>query len=136
MKNENIFFDKTTIVISVVCVFILVVTGTLFLKMENENHSTIIKSEESSVIKESIDESVSSISANGNEYDPDLYGLININTASEEELSLLTGIDKKKAAAIIKYRTTHKFTTIRDIIKVNGIGEKTFNAISDKICVE
>ena len=61
---------------------------------------------------------------------------ININTAPKEDLMLLETIGEKTADAIIEYRTTHPFKTTRDIMKIKGIGEKTYEKIKDKICVE
>ncbi|PIE47366.1 MAG: competence protein ComEA [Gammaproteobacteria bacterium] len=53
---------------------------------------------------------------------------ININTASEAELSTLKGISSKKAKAIIAYRQAFgDFTQIDDLAKVHGIGIKTVN---------
>ena len=62
-------------------------------------------------------------------------GLININTASQNELESLTGIGPVYASRIIEYRNKYPFKKIEDIIKVNGIGRKTFESIKDKICV-
>ena len=64
-------------------------------------------------------------------------GKININTASKEELMTLDGIGEKKAGWIIEYRELHgSFQTIQDIMKVSGIGKKTFESLKDYICVE
>ena len=65
------------------------------------------------------------------------HSLININTASAKELQSLEGIGEVKAAKIIEYRETYgKFSSTRDILKVSGIGEKTYEKIKDKITVE
>jgi len=61
--------------------------------------------------------------------------LININTASLEELDTLPGIGPAKAQAIIDYRTITPFQTIEDIKNVSGIGEATFENIKDLITV-
>lgn len=67
----------------------------------------------------------------------DVLGKININTASASELILLSGIGEGRAADIIKYREENgDFSRIEDIMKVSGIGEKTFEEIKDRITAE
>ena len=54
-------------------------------------------------------------------------GRININTATEQQLTLLPGIGETIAKRIIEYRTENgNFTTVEDLMKVSGIGEKKF----------
>lgn len=63
-------------------------------------------------------------------------GRVNINTATEQELSGVNGIGAGKAAAIIQYRQENgSFACIEDIMKVSGIKEGTFEKIKDKITV-
>jgi len=62
---------------------------------------------------------------------------ININTASADELMNLKGIGEKKATAIIEFRKTKGlFKQPEDLIKVPGIGPKTFEANKNRIAVE
>jgi len=62
--------------------------------------------------------------------------LININTASQKELEELSGIGPVLAQRIIDYREKNGyFSTIEDIKKVSGIGDKRFEAIKDSITV-
>ncbi|MBO4289475.1 MAG: helix-hairpin-helix domain-containing protein [Lachnospiraceae bacterium] len=61
-------------------------------------------------------------------------GLININTAKEEELMQLPGIGQARAQAIIAWREENGgFQTIEDIMKVPGIKESAFQKIKDRI---
>lgn len=63
-------------------------------------------------------------------------GLVNINTASVQELTGLTGIGESRAQAIVEYRETNGlFQNIEAIKKVAGIKDGLFEKIKDKICV-
>ena len=62
-------------------------------------------------------------------------GLVNINTASKEELMSINGIGESKANSIIEYRKENKFNTIEDIKNVSGIGDKFFEQIKNYITV-
>lgn len=62
---------------------------------------------------------------------------ININTADAETLEKLDGIGEKMSQRIIKYREENGgFKQIEDIMKVKGIGEKTFLQFENNICVD
>lgn len=72
---------------------------------------------------------------------PDASGtdieLVNINTASVEELDSLDGIGPTIAQRIIDYREENgPFQTIEDILNVSGIGPSTFDQIKDQITVQ
>ena len=63
-----------------------------------------------------------------------LSSLVNINTASKEELMTLTGIGEAKALDIISYRDNNGlFNDISDITKVPGIGDSLYAKIKDFI---
>lgn len=62
--------------------------------------------------------------------------IININTATIDELDSLPEIGPKTAQAIIDYRNSHGlFTKIDDILGVQGIGPLTFEKIRDLITI-
>lgn len=60
---------------------------------------------------------------------------ININTATKEELTTLTGIGESKANSIIEYRKTNQFKSIEELKNVSGIGEALYESIKDSITV-
>jgi len=63
-------------------------------------------------------------------------GRININLASQTELTDLPGIGNVLASRIIDYRRQHgDFGAVEDIRNVSGIGDKRYEAIQDKITV-
>ncbi len=49
---------------------------------------------------------------------------INFQTASKDELMSIKGIGEKRAAAIMKYRKTHKIKSAADLKNVPGIGDE------------
>ena len=55
--------------------------------------------------------------------------LVNINTATQDELMTIPGIGESKAKAIIEYRKQHSFNTIEDIMNVSGIGNSLYESI-------
>lgn len=68
--------------------------------------------------------------------DSDNGGLININTATQEELESLPSIGEVRAQAIITYREEHGgFRTIDELKEVSGIGDKIFADISPHVTV-
>ena len=62
-------------------------------------------------------------------------GLININTASADELKTLNGIGDVMAEKILEYRSSRAFKSKEDIMSVDGIGSKIYEKIKDRITV-
>ena len=66
----------------------------------------------------------------------DNNSLININTATLNELITLPGIGESKAKAIIDYRTNNGlFLKTEDIVNVSGISEKIYESIKELITI-
>jgi len=60
---------------------------------------------------------------------------VNLNTATQEELTALPGIGPSKAKAIIDYRTAHPFKSVEEVKNVRGIGDHMFESLKGKISV-
>ena len=61
--------------------------------------------------------------------------LVNINTATIDELQTIKGVGESKAKSIIEYRKENKFIKIEDIKNVSGIGDSLFEKIKDYITI-
>lgn len=62
--------------------------------------------------------------------------VVNINTATAEELEALNGIGKKTAAKIVAYRDANgPFKTVEDLTKVSGIKQKTLDKFKSEVTV-
>ena len=60
--------------------------------------------------------------------------LVNINTATAEELETVTGIGPVLAQAILDYRAEHgDFRSIDELLNVRGIGSAKLDAMRDEI---
>ncbi len=63
-------------------------------------------------------------------------GLVNINTATADELQTLSGVGPSTAQAIVEDREKNGlFASAEDLMRVSGIGEKKFAKIKDSVCV-
>jgi comEA protein len=63
-------------------------------------------------------------------------GVVNINTADVEQLSLLPRIGAKVAQRIVDYRKEHgPFAKTSDLMQVKGIGDKSFENLSSYLTV-
>lgn len=67
----------------------------------------------------------------------DKPALLNINTASTEELQTLSGIGPQMAKRIIQFREEHgNFTSVDALMEVKGLGEKTLEKLKPFIAIE
>jgi len=68
---------------------------------------------------------------------PSTSGVVNVNSATAEELALLPGVGPTKAQAIIRYRTEHgAFKRVEDLAAVKGIGEKGLEKLRPHVALE
>jgi competence protein ComEA len=62
--------------------------------------------------------------------------LVNLNTASLEELETLSGVGPSTAQKIVDYRTANGgFTSIEQLMDVPGIGDAKYAAVKDSITI-
>jgi len=67
---------------------------------------------------------------------PEAPSLVDVNTASQEELETLKGIGPALAGRIIGYREEHgPFASLEDLLEVKGIGEATLEKFRDHATV-
>lgn len=63
----------------------------------------------------------------------DAKKLINLNTASQAELETLPGVGPKLAERIIAARQQYPFTSLNEVARVQGIGEKLLDRWRDRV---
>lgn len=66
---------------------------------------------------------------------PAAEGVVNVNTASAEQLMLLPGIGASKAQAILEARRNQPFASVDQIVRVRGIGRATLRRLRPYLTV-
>lgn len=66
---------------------------------------------------------------------PGQGGLVDLNTASAEQLDALPGVGQVTVARIIAYREAHPFRSVEELRQVDGIGERRFAQLEDLVTV-
>lgn len=62
--------------------------------------------------------------------------LVNINLATADQLQALSGVGEATARAIVEDREAHgPFSSVEDLMRVSGIGQKKFDKLKGQICV-
>ncbi|MEE8314425.1 MAG: helix-hairpin-helix domain-containing protein [Myxococcota bacterium] len=64
-----------------------------------------------------------------------LVGVVNVNTATAEQLQLLPGIGPARAAAILEFRKAGKLKRVEELTEVSGIGEVALERIRPHVAV-
>ncbi len=62
-------------------------------------------------------------------------GVVNLNTAPADLLSLLPGVGPAKAGAIVIYRTRRPFRTVDELVRIKGIGRKMVRRLRPHLAV-
>ena len=61
---------------------------------------------------------------------------VDLNTSTSKELQQLPGIGKGLAKRIVEYRTTNgPFKSVEELMKVRGIGKKTFAKMKERLTI-
>ena len=109
------------IMLGITCAFLFLLIG-MFLG-RNSSHGYL-----------SIDHMIESHTQQAETQEANHNGKIDLNTATLDQLQLLPGIGQSIAQKIMEYRSIHNgFTSVEELIQIQGIGEKKFEQIKQYI---
>lgn len=63
-------------------------------------------------------------------------GVVNLNSATQTQLSMLPGIGPAKAKAILEFREAQPFKSASELVKVKGIGKKLMQKLEPYVTVD
>jgi competence protein ComEA len=66
---------------------------------------------------------------------PKVQGVVNLNQADLDQLSLLPNVGAAKARRIIEFRAKHPFKRIEELTRVKGFGRKSFGKLKAHLAV-
>jgi competence protein ComEA len=62
-------------------------------------------------------------------------GPLDLNTATSEQLDTLPGVGEVTASRIVAYRSAHPFTSVDELLKIPGIGQRRVDQLKDLVTV-
>ena len=62
-----------------------------------------------------------------------ISGVVNLNTATPQQLDQLPGVGEKAAKRIIEYRAKTPFARSEELVKVKGFGKKKFEKLKPNL---
>lgn len=67
---------------------------------------------------------------------PQLDGKLNVNDATQKQWELLPGIGPATAKKLVDYRARKKFGATNQVMRIKGIGKKTYQQIKPFLTLE
>ena len=131
LGEDYLKLSKAEIIAIVITVIFIALAFISFLLDRDESAAVTISSSRTASAETS---DLPSSSAPSPEVSP--FALVNINTATAQELCTLPGIGETLSGRIIAYRNEHGlFKSTDEIMSVSGIGSKTYENLKSYITI-